>query len=376
MAQLFKNNAASILAAELNELGTALTVASGEGALFPSISGGDHFLLTLYHFDGPVEADHEIVKVTARTDDAMTIERGEETTLPRTWPAGTRVELRLTAGTVYRVDQASGVHNARTDNPHAVTKAQVGLGSVTDALQLIASENLNDVPNKPTARTNLGLGSAAVQAASYFALAGHTHTPAEVGLTDVVDALQLIAAENLNDVPNKATARSNLGLGSAAVQAASYFALASHSHAIDDVTDLQANLNAKASISHNHDAFYLKLAGGTLTGTVDTSYGTSVTISSGGSHAVSWSTRNVAYVEFATGSAVTLTFTAPAGSAATAILRIHANFTSLPAVTWPATVRWPGGTTPTFEVGKRYQLVFAYDRPASLYHGSVLGPYD
>ncbi|MDI6788657.1 MAG: hypothetical protein QME51_09825, partial [Planctomycetota bacterium] len=46
-------------------------------------------------------------------------------------------------------------HISSTSNPHSVTKSQVGLGSVTDALQLVASSNLSDLPNTATARSSL-----------------------------------------------------------------------------------------------------------------------------------------------------------------------------------------------------------------------------
>ena len=45
-------------------------------------------------------------------------------------------------------------HTGNTSNPHATTASQVGA--------LTASNNFSDVPNKATARTNLGLGALAV----------------------------------------------------------------------------------------------------------------------------------------------------------------------------------------------------------------------
>lgn len=48
-------------------------------------------------------------------------------------------------------------HASLRNNPHGVTNVQVGLGSVINALQLVASENLADIPNKALARENLGV---------------------------------------------------------------------------------------------------------------------------------------------------------------------------------------------------------------------------
>lgn len=51
-------------------------------------------------------------------------------------------------------------HTSRTDNPHAVTKGQIGLSNVVNELQLIKSDNLSDVPDKAVARQNLEILSA------------------------------------------------------------------------------------------------------------------------------------------------------------------------------------------------------------------------
>ncbi len=101
MTQVFKNNAYGSLAAELSAVGTVATLATGNGANFPAPTGGDHFLATLILLDGNgAESAWEIVKCTARATDGLTIERAQEGTTARIWPAGTRIELRTTAGTL------------------------------------------------------------------------------------------------------------------------------------------------------------------------------------------------------------------------------------------------------------------------------------
>ena len=101
MTQVFKNNAYGSLAAELSAAGTLATLGTGQGARFPSPSGGDHFLATLILLDGNgAETAWEIVKCTARATDGLTIERAQEATTARIWPVGSRIELRTTAGTL------------------------------------------------------------------------------------------------------------------------------------------------------------------------------------------------------------------------------------------------------------------------------------
>lgn len=110
--QLFKNNARSTLAASLATGATTITVATGEGARFPVISNGNFFLATIED-----ATTVEIVKVTGRATDTMTIERQQEgTTSPATFASGAVVSLRLTAAVVEtminHVNGPDGVHAA------------------------------------------------------------------------------------------------------------------------------------------------------------------------------------------------------------------------------------------------------------------------
>lgn len=86
------NNAFATVPSAVSSTQTSLTVATGKGALFPILGGSDYFFATL----SDVNSNFEIVKVTARTDDVMTMVRAQESTLAIPFPANSRFEIRVT----------------------------------------------------------------------------------------------------------------------------------------------------------------------------------------------------------------------------------------------------------------------------------------
>ncbi|HTN66407.1 MAG TPA: hypothetical protein VL051_09525 [Burkholderiaceae bacterium] len=96
MALKLSNNAISRLAGNISNSATTLSLAPGDGALFPSLQAGDWFPATLLKNSG----DFEIVRVTDRQVDILTIERAQENTVALAFGAGDRIELRLTAATI------------------------------------------------------------------------------------------------------------------------------------------------------------------------------------------------------------------------------------------------------------------------------------
>lgn len=92
MGVVFKNNAESTLDAAISAVDVGMSVAYGDGGLFPATSGGAYYYLTITATDGT----YEIVKVTARTGDAMTIVRAQESTTALAFSAGSSIELRIT----------------------------------------------------------------------------------------------------------------------------------------------------------------------------------------------------------------------------------------------------------------------------------------
>lgn len=93
MARKFTNNASGRLTSPITDSETTIVVGGQEGDRFPSLLEGDTFQATLVDEDG----NREIVKVTARTSNTLTVERGQEGTIARSFPAGSLVSHRLTA---------------------------------------------------------------------------------------------------------------------------------------------------------------------------------------------------------------------------------------------------------------------------------------
>jgi hypothetical protein len=96
MSVKFANNAHSTLASSVSTSATSITVASGHGARFPSLSGSEFFYATLIDTSNNLE----IVKVTARSTDVLTATRAQESTSARAFASGDRIELRVTAQSI------------------------------------------------------------------------------------------------------------------------------------------------------------------------------------------------------------------------------------------------------------------------------------
>jgi hypothetical protein len=95
--KLFANNASTTLASPISNSALSLTVATGDGAKFPNPTGGDDFNMTIATVTAGVETAIEIVKVTARSGDVMTIVRGQEGTTAVAHATGDYIGLRVTA---------------------------------------------------------------------------------------------------------------------------------------------------------------------------------------------------------------------------------------------------------------------------------------
>lgn len=225
MAMKFTNNATSTLATGINNSVTSLSVASGQGALFPTLGGSDYFYCTIANTAGTVE----IVKVTARSTDTFTIVRGQDNTTAATWLSGDRVELRLVAASlndIPKLDEANTFTTAPTfstalgvasggTGAASFTANNVLLGNGTSALQVVAPGTSGNVLT-----SNGTTWSSSTPAAGVSLSAANTWTATQTfnGSSSTFGTALLDTAETVNVVGSAPSSTTNLYLQSGAVQ--------------------------------------------------------------------------------------------------------------------------------------------------------------
>jgi parallel beta-helix repeat protein len=129
-----KNNASGTLATAISASDTGIVLTTGNGASFPALGVGDYFFATLESTGGTFE----VIKVTARSGDSMTVLRAQEGSTANSFAVGSRIELRVTAQSVadiaqlYANDADISLRNdlAAASGSSIVGFQQAGLGAV------------------------------------------------------------------------------------------------------------------------------------------------------------------------------------------------------------------------------------------------------
>ena len=137
---LFANNAKSTLAAPLSSVSTTAVLASGTGSLFPSPTTGQGFKMTFV--DNATGLLNEIVLVTARSGDTLTIVRAQEGTIAQSWLANDLAGMYFTAGSIQNNIQLDQYQNGTYDFAIATGSA--------NALAATIPSNLSTIPTNFT----------------------------------------------------------------------------------------------------------------------------------------------------------------------------------------------------------------------------------
>ena len=144
------NNASGTLAAAITSGATTLTLTSGQGALFPTLGVGDYCWCTLVDTSNNVE----IIKVTARSTDTLTMTRGQDNTTAQAFAISDRLELRPTAALFAEfADPAMGGDLTGTASNAQIAANAVGLAEMaggTDG-QVLTSTGAGSPPAFETA---------------------------------------------------------------------------------------------------------------------------------------------------------------------------------------------------------------------------------
>ena len=92
----FSNNASARLSNAIDARSTSINIPIERMQLFPTITAGEYFMLTVVDGNG----NYEIMKCTARNTTTFTVVRAQEGTKAKVFPEGSLIEHRLTAGSL------------------------------------------------------------------------------------------------------------------------------------------------------------------------------------------------------------------------------------------------------------------------------------
>ena len=134
------NNAFGTISAGISTSVTTIVLDSGQGARFPTLGSGDYFYATLIDTSNTLE----IVKVTARSTDSMTVTRAQDNTTASAFAIGDRFELRPTAALFE--DIVSGATLVSDTSPQLGGNLDLNSNNINDGTFLADSSRIR-VPN-------------------------------------------------------------------------------------------------------------------------------------------------------------------------------------------------------------------------------------
>ena len=139
----FSNNASTTLFSAVTVGDTQIVVSPGGGSLFPELTDGNFFMITVVDAQGNLE----IMGVTSRNVDTFTVNRAQENTPARAFPEGSVVELRLTAGSIGEIaSQLTTDILAATQLPRGIITMWAGATNAVPSGWALCDGN-NGTPN-------------------------------------------------------------------------------------------------------------------------------------------------------------------------------------------------------------------------------------
>lgn len=194
MGLKIKNDAVSRIASGISSTDTSIVLTPGTGLLFPTLSAGDYFPATIVKSDG----SREIVRVTARSTDVLTVVRAQEGTIALSFNANDRIELRLTAGTL--TDQSGPTPASITSAKTKSSPVDADLFGFTDSedvfkLKKFSWANIKAALKAPVLNFVYPVGSIYINGTS-------TNNPATilgVGTWEEIGAGRVLVGQNTGD---------------------------------------------------------------------------------------------------------------------------------------------------------------------------------
>ena len=192
--EVFTNNAYSTLAAALAAAGTGAVLATGDGALFASPSGG---AIQRIELKDNVDPDiYEIVYLTTRVTDSLTITRAQEGTTARDWDIGTIVAGGVTAQQAKILGQFDNDGNARGSNAINLQSGRTNVANVASGARATAT----GYDTKASGADSLAEGSGSAA----------TNTQAvALGFNAIASGLQAVALQSGRNASDRAASGTN-----------------------------------------------------------------------------------------------------------------------------------------------------------------------
>jgi hypothetical protein len=341
---LFTNTASSLLATTISAVDTTIELDTGFGTRFPQPSVGTTWFYATLEDD---QGNFEVVRVTDRSGDLLTVVRGQDNTTAQAFTQNvTRVELRLTAAVVEQFLQLSG--GTMTDtldlNGNTLLDAVID-GSLT---QMIGGEIVN-VPIRGLAGASGNEIAVPVDGTSRATVGGSDILAAGDDLIQYLDTAGVITFTSATTgvvIPDTGYLRvegsTNAIYGELVVDADTDFQVN-----FAGLTDLVvAGLTGNVVLSNNLDLGVSDLLQANL---LDFSI-QSQTVAATATTALDYTAGSYVILNM-NASISSFSITNPPTQYATMRLKVVQDGTGNRTITWPASYRWPNGVEPPLSTG-------------------------